>query len=193
MTTDELRRQKRRARQAINTADRKRYSHHICEALLSSKHYQSAQHIGVYLALPEEVNLQPFIERAWADGKTLYLPVVEARDCAMTFAPYSPKTLLTPDVMKIPVPDTDARLDVAALDMVVVPLVVFDAGANRVGMGGGFYDRTFAFKNGQNGEKPALIGAAFEAQRSQENLIAAAWDVALDAVISEANTYPKTP
>lgn len=193
MTTDELRRQKRRARKALDKTDKKRHSQRICETLLNSEHYQNAQHIGIYLALPEEVNLQPFIERAWAVGKMLYLPVVEAKNCPMTFAPYTPATTFVNDAMQIPVPDTDARRDAAALDMVVVPLVVFDASANRVGMGGGFYDRTFAFKKTQNAAKPALIGAAFEVQRSQEKLISAAWDVALDAVISEANTYPKTP
>ena len=75
------------------------------------------------------------------------------------------------------------------LDLVIVPLLGFDSDCNRIGMGGGYYDRSFAFTRRYRHIKgPYLLGLAHESQRV-EQLDAQPWDIALDAVITEQNLY----
>ena len=70
------------------------------------------------------------------------------------------------------------------LDILFMPLVGFDKDKNRIGMGGGFYDRTLAFKKQQKMAKnPKLIGLAFDCQQV-EQLEVQEWDVPLDVIIT---------
>ncbi len=72
------------------------------------------------------------------------------------------------------------------LDAVLVPLVAFDRQGNRLGLGAGFYDRAFAFKNWHtHASRPALIGIAYTFQEVDQ-LEAASWDVPLDVIITPA-------
>jgi 5-formyltetrahydrofolate cyclo-ligase len=75
------------------------------------------------------------------------------------------------------------------LDLVLVPLVGFDARGNRLGMGGGFYDRHFAFlRNRRAWRRPLLIGIAFDVQRVPR-LSDAAHDVPLWGIVTERGIY----
>ena len=89
----------------------------------------------------------------------------------------------------IPEPDVaaDCALEPRDMALVVLPLVGFDASGHRLGMGGGWYDRSFAFRHAQE-PPPLLVGAAFDVQ-CVPALVAQAWDVRLDAVCSERATY----
>lgn len=187
MTQHELRKIKRQQRQSLT--DKAMYSQQIVAQLLADSAYRNAHDLAVYLALPEEVQTQPLITAAWEAGKKVYLPVVIRKGQAMRFAPYTPDTTLVQDAMHLDVPDVEVSqyIDATQLDMVVAPLVAFDAKGNRIGMGGGFYDRTFAFKK-QNTEKPLLIGMAYDVQQV-EHIEVQAWDVPLDRVVTEKNVY----
>ncbi len=75
------------------------------------------------------------------------------------------------------------------LDLVLVPLVGFDARGHRLGMGAGFYDRRFVFlRHRRTWRKPLLIGLAFEVRRV-ERLAEAAHDVPLWGVVTERAVY----
>ena len=75
------------------------------------------------------------------------------------------------------------------LDVVIAPLVAFDESLNRLGMGGGYYDRTFAFrKRARVLRRPVLIGVAYSFQRV-DRLQPENWDVPLDVVITEKESY----
>jgi 5-formyltetrahydrofolate cyclo-ligase len=75
------------------------------------------------------------------------------------------------------------------LNLVLLPLVGFDAGCNRIGMGKGYYDRSFAFLRArQHWQRPLLIGLAHECQRI-ETIAPRPWDVPLDAVVTERRIY----
>ena len=75
------------------------------------------------------------------------------------------------------------------LDIVFVPLVAFDLNGFRIGMGSGYYDRTFEKKLAIKDPKyPVLIGLAYEFQK-QECLNHQPWDVPLDMVVTELKTY----
>ena len=81
-------------------------------------------------------------------------------------------------------------LQAEELDLVLVPLVAFDSTGTRLGMGGGFYDRSFAFPRGANemGRRPHPLGLGYEFQAVAE-LVRQPWDVPLDAVVTERALY----
>jgi len=77
-----------------------------------------------------------------------------------------------------------------ALDLLLVPLVAFDVNGNRLGMGGGFYDRTLAYlKRRQHWCRPYLLGIAHDFQRV-ESLKRADWDIPLQAILTNKSFYP---
>ncbi len=185
-----IRKQKRIERKNLSIDDKRKKSRQISEKVLHSSAYQQAQYIGAYLSMPEEVNVKAIIEAAWADGKHIYLPVVTGWDKPLQFAPYTPASILIKDALDIKIPDIDKThyLPAEQLDLVITPLVAFDEKRNRIGMGGGFYDRTFAFKADGSG-KPVLLGVAFEIQYVDSAIEANQWDICPDSIISEIRTY----
>ena len=101
--------------------------------------------------------------------------------------PWQRSTPMAPNRFGIPEPDLPAasRCPVLALDLVLVPLVAFDEAGNRLGMGGGFYDRTFRYLRHRTcWRRPHLVGIAYDAQRVPA-IDARRWDVPLDAVVTE--------
>lgn len=190
LTQKNWRKEKRTARKSLSSTEKHNKSQQIVQRLLATEYYQQAEHIGAYLCLPEEVNVRNIIEAAWADGKKVYLPVVLAWGEPLQFAPFSPDTVLVKDCLSIDIPDIDSSTYVSAekLDMVVTPLVAFDEHCNRIGMGGGFYDRTFSFK-ASHASSPMLLGVAFDVQRVAHTITANAWDIRPDAIVSETTIY----
>ena len=87
-----------------------------------------------------------------------------------------------------PLFDAKKILKPEELDLVIAPLVGFDENANRLGLGGGYYDQTFAFKKQQRQNKPYLIGIAYEMQKLA-SLAVMDWDVPMDMIITEEKFY----
>src|SRR5690606_1709542 len=116
------------------------------------------------------------------------LPLLHA-DGSLRFAPWKPGDALVTNRYGIPEPDIDPdrALSPHGMALVVLPLVGFDADCHRLGMGGGWYDRSFAFRLSQPAP-PWLVGAGFAAQRV-DALDRADWDVRLDAVCCEDATF----
>ena len=119
---------------------------------------------------------------------TYCLPVLH-QDDRLRFAPWRVGAPLTTNRYGIPEPDVPATalLEAAQMAMVVLPLVAFDAQCRRLGMGGGWYDRSFAFRQ-EHAAPPWLVGAAFATQQV-DHLDPEAWDVTLDAVCSESAVH----
>jgi 5-formyltetrahydrofolate cyclo-ligase len=90
----------------------------------------------------------------------------------------------------LPEPDVDdsEMLPPEALDLVLAPLVVFDSNRNRIGMGGGFYDRSFAFRKNPEHKLPVLIGVAHELQKVDQ-IVPQEWDVRLDMIVTDRAVY----
>lgn len=80
-----------------------------------------------------------------------------------------------------PRPTLNHSISPRRLDLVLMPLVGFDEAGHRIGMGKGFYDRTFAFRRSK-GHRPALVGLGHECQQVAEGITPSGWDVALDAL-----------
>ncbi len=144
-------------------------------------------HVAGYWAMDGEIGLHAFQMRLPA-ALTYCLPVLH-HDGSLRFAPWKPGDALVTNRYGIPEPDvaSDRALTAEGMALIVLPLVGFAADGHRLGMGGGWYDRSLAFRRAQ-AAPPWLVGAAFETQRL-DAIAAEAWDVRLDAVCTEAATY----
>ena len=151
--------------------------------------FRSAQHVACYLPNDGELDITPLIDQAWAMGKTVYLPVLSSlHHNHLHFLPYKPDDELVRNRFGIPEPVIRSRrmVNLKRLDLVLMPLVGFDSRGNRLGMGGGFYDRSFAFlRRRQCWFKPSLLGVAYDFQKVK-TLKSNAWDVPLNGVATES-------
>ena len=186
----ELRQHYRAARRQLAEPQRQQAQQQIDARLQSLSVYPSAQRIAGYWANDGEYDPAGFLALARAAGKTTLLPQVIGLGQPMLFAPYDATTPMTPNRFRIPEPDSDQSVPAEQLDMVLMPLVAFDEQGARLGMGGGFYDRSFAFRR-QRGleQRPFLVGVAFEQQKSEHLLPVRDWDVRLDTVVTEVRIY----
>ena len=191
MTRDELRRQLRAARRALAPEARLQASIAAAMKLCESAPYRDARRISVYMAMDGELDPTPLVMRCRTDGREVYLPVLPPLDGPMSFRPWLPDTPLVPNRFGIPEPKFSEGGRVAKeMDLVVTPLVGFDMQGNRLGMGAGFYDRTFGFLRHMQKPHPLLIGYAYEFQKVAV-LAAESWDVPLAGVATEQHFYPR--
>ena len=185
-----LRQQLRQARRALDVHEHAQRSAAICLQLMNHRGFRAAQHIACYLPNDGEVGLGLLINQACAMGKTIYLPVLSAiHHNRLHFLPYAPGDTLMANRFGIPEPLLRSRrvTEIIRLDLVLTPLVGFDEQGNRLGMGGGFYDRTFAYLRGRRRwRKPHLVGVAFDLQNCEQGLMRQEWDVPLDGMVTES-------
>lgn len=119
----------------------------------------------------------------------MLVPVLHGRQ--LLFAPYTRGAGMVSNRFGIPEPAETGRAWLRGLqiDVALVPLVAFDPSGHRLGMGGGYYDRTFRFLlHRRHWRRPALIGLAYEFQ-CVDAIARRAWDVPLDAVVTEVRVY----
>lgn len=143
----------------------------------------------MYLPVGSELDCTPLAVQAWARGRRVFLPVI--RGPRLRFAPFLPGAELRANRFGILEPLTHARRLYCArqLDVIVAPLVAFDQHGHRLGMGGGFYDRTLAFlKQRSSVRRPHFVALAFEIQKL-DVVPVEEWDVRLDTVVTENATY----
>lgn len=185
----QIRKDKRQARQEINKTVKQQKSAMICDSIINHPAYQTASKISAYLAMPEEVSVKAIIEDAWAADKQVYLPVVMGWGKSLMFAPYYQDSELVPDSLGIKIPNVKQSDYISAnqLDFVVTPLVAFDKTRNRIGMGGGFYDRTFAFTEQSN--NTFLAGVAFIEQLVDEGITENKWDIKPTIIVSDKSIF----
>jgi len=158
--------------------------------LESTPEFHHALHIAAYWPVKGEMDTRPFIDQAVRYNKHVYLPVIVDGD-TMMFAPYEKDMPMKDNRFGIPEPDVapDRLVSPRDLDIALVPLVVFDGDGHRLGMGGGFYDRTFSFLNEEpDAAKPCLIGAAHEFQHTG-HIPPHPWDVATRMVATEERVW----
>ncbi|WP_273804528.1 5-formyltetrahydrofolate cyclo-ligase [Providencia rettgeri] len=142
-----------------------------------------AKNIALFLSFDGEINTQPLIDALWQQNKQVYLPVLHPFSAHhLLFLHYRPDTLLVKNRFNIAEPPLDVRdvLPPEQLDVMLIPLVAFDSQGQRLGMGGGFYDRTLENWQ-QSGFYP--IGLAHDCQQV-EQLPIAPWDIPLPEIIT---------
>ena len=192
MDRQQLRKHIRQQRRALTPHQRHLLARQLAQKLSSNRLFQNARRIAVYLPNDGEMDLHPLIRIASQRGKKCYLPVIsQMSHNRLWFAPYQSGQKLSPNIYGIPEPSNGKWQGHSpiGLDLILMPLVGFDEKGNRLGMGGGYYDRTLAYLNRrQHWHRPLLMGVAYEFQKL-ENLKAEAWDIPLHGVITESNIY----
>ena len=170
-----LRQRRRRLDDEQQRAASLAVSHHV-EMLPA---WPGAHRIALYLAADGEIATEFIGRRARALGKRLFLPVI-GEDRHMDFAEWTESCSLEANPYGIPGPPADAtRCPAAELDIIFLPLVGWDRSGGRLGMGGGFYDRTLAAVSG-----PVLAGLGYAEQEVQE-VPRDEWDVPLHFVVTD--------
>jgi len=191
----ELRHWFREQRSALSSQTRDNAANEIASRIISIPEYQRARHIGVYHAMREEISLAPLIRQARQDHKFLYLPVVSGagQEKRLHFRPWQENTELTINHHGIAQPAINAGVDTEPdLELVLLPLVAFDSKGQRLGMGGGYYDRYFSrhsriSNDASSHTKENLetrIGIAHSCQLAHQ-IPCEDWDIALHAVATE--------
>lgn len=188
-----LRQEIRLARRALPAHQHARLSRLMSKQVLRTAFYQRAKRIGLYFAVDGEIDVLQIMHAALREGKQVYLPVLAPDGSRMHFVRYMPHTRLRRNRFGIPEPWGGKSIKPQHLDLVLMPLVAFDPQGHRLGMGGGYYDRTFAFlRNHRRRHPPLLLGIAYELQK-RAALPWADWDVPLAAVATEARLYRFAP
>ena len=183
-----LRREMRRRRRALSVSERRAAARALTKRLAGSPWFINSRTIAVYLSNDGEIDLLPLVERAWLMGKRTYLPRLFGP--RLWFLPFHARSVLAGNRFSIPEPVEPARRRIRPLflDLVLFPLVAFDRSGNRLGMGAGYYDRTFeAVRRRSTWPGPKRIGVAYELQ-CVDSLPAADWDVPLHAIVTDRAT-----
>lgn len=192
----QLRRILRQRRRNLTRQQQRQASRALARQLMRHFSTSKARHIGLYLPNDGEIDPRDFTTEARRRGIHVYLPVLHpVLGNQLWFYHYEPGTVLSPNRFGIPEPSArnGKRRAPWALDAVLMPLVGFDLSGGRLGMGGGFYDRTFAFKRREASRPPRLIGLAHDTQQVAD-LPIASWDVPMDAIITpsrEVTCHPQ--
>ncbi|WP_027965698.1 5-formyltetrahydrofolate cyclo-ligase [Halomonas halocynthiae] len=186
-----LRKMLRQRRRALSPKQQKNASNRLTQRLRQLPDIQRARHLALYL--PNDGEIDPTALLPWLTSRNarVYLPVLRPlADNSLWFVNYHPQTPMVANRFGISEPSTrhaahpSRRRPAWALDVILLPLVGFDENGERLGMGGGFYDRTLA-RLKDNGSRPRLIGIAHDCQ-GVERLPTAPWDIPLDAIVSDS-------
>ncbi|AVO61901.1 5-formyltetrahydrofolate cyclo-ligase [Pseudomonas chlororaphis] len=192
LSRPQLRRMLRKARRALTASEQRQASHGLYRQLAQHPLFRRARHISLYLPMDGEIDPRPLLRAAQRRGKATYLPVLNAwPQTKMVFQRVRPGEKLRPNRFRIPEPRVSQarQRKVWALDLVLLPLVGFDEAGGRLGMGGGFYDRSLAYlARRKSWRKPTLLGLAHECQKVAK-LDQASWDVPLQATVTDKKWY----
>ena len=138
----ELRKEILDIRRSLSDYDVKLHSEAICSRLQDTEQYRRADNVCLYMPIRNEVDVTLIVERARADGKTVWLPRV--REGLMHFHLYDEETALVGGAFGIQEPDSENVLVPGGETLVVMPGAVFSEKRDRIGYGGGYYDRYLA-------------------------------------------------
>ncbi len=194
MPTDktDLRRRLRTRRNTLSVEERRLAERRLALNVAGTRLFLTSRRIACYLPNDGEIDTRGVIEHIGRLRKACYLPVLSrlSHD-RLWFARIKPDTRFTPNRFGIPEPVVKARELVRAqeLDLILMPLVGFDDRGNRLGMGGGYYDRSLEFlRHRRCWRKPHVLGLAYDFQRLN-GLDPDPWDVPLQGVVTDRAVY----
>ena len=178
----------RQRRRALTNEQQRHFADQAAARMLAYPPIVMATSVALFLSFDGELDTRPLIEQLWRAGKRLYLPVLHPFSPGnLLFLHYHPQSELVVNRLKIHEPKLDVRdvLPLSDLDVLITPLVAFDSQGQRLGMGGGFYDRTL--QNWQRyGVQP--VGYAHDCQQV-ESLPVEQWDIPLPAVVTPSQIW----
>jgi len=179
----EIRRLIRQRRRSLSIEQQTDMAQQAAARMMAYPPVVMAHSVALFLSFDGELDTRPLIEQLWRAGKRVYLPVLHPFSAGnLLFLRYHPQSELVVNRLKIQEPRLDVRevLPLAQLDVLIVPLVAFDAQGQRLGMGGGFYDRTL-----QHWQQYRLqpVGYAHDCQQV-DAIPVEEWDIPLPAVVT---------
>lgn len=179
---NQLRQQIRKTRANLTALQQQQAEDSITQQALALIEERNAQHIALYISFDGEISTDKLIKILWAQGKQVYLPVLHPfNPNHLLFLRYLPDTPMLKNKFGIWEPKLNVQnvLPLDELDILFTPLVAFDKQGNRLGMGGGFYDRTL-----QNWQNTSFIPVGLAHQCQQvEQLPTEVWDVPLHQIL----------
>jgi 5-formyltetrahydrofolate cyclo-ligase len=184
MTKAELRKDVLKARREMVQEDRDLKDRLIFQRAHKDRAFQIARRVLIYRSTPYEVSTAPFIEYAWGIGKEVFVPRVEGgtlhhvRVTRSTTYVEGPNGIMEPVRTSMDVTITAETMDHD--DVIVVPVVAFDAQCRRIG----YYDRFLAAHRGH------VLGLAYELQRVKA-VPTEPHDVALRRIATEERWYDR--
>lgn len=203
-TRNEIRTSIRTKRQSLNEIEQQKFSNDLLIQLTTRKDILAAKDIALYLANDSELDAMPFIKWCWQNNKKTYLPVIHPFSRGqLLFLYYDESSVMKKNNYGILEPKLDVRLIkvISKIDIIFTPLVAFDQTGNRLGMGGGFYDRTLSlwyqqYCNKDQGfdvtqgklTKPYPIGLAHDIQLI-DAIPTQLWDIPLPEIITPTRQY----
>lgn len=221
-TRNQIRSSIRTKRKSLSVIEQKRLSSELLQQLTARPDVLAANNIALYLANDGELDPMLFIQWCWQHNKNVYLPVLHPFSSGhLLFLHYQPSSIMQTNKYGILEPKLDVRLikSINDIDIIFTPLVAFDKTGNRLGMGGGFYDRTLStwFKhyclennklkskesaeskdkkaNEKANKKPLLkpypIGLAHDIQLIDE-VPSQLWDIPLPEIVTPSMQYEFT-
>lgn len=188
----------RKRRRMLSPQEQANASQMLLKQLTTLPEIKQAKNIAIYLANDGELNTETFIQWCWQQNIKTYLPVIHPFSKGqLLFLHYHQHSIMKANQYGILEPRLNV-LDIiptSALDIIFTPLVAFDTTGNRIGMGGGFYDRTLAkwyqqFKSDINA-KPRPIGIAHNCQKV-EKIPTQRWDIPLAKIATPKKIYDFT-
>lgn len=179
----------RRRRRSLSPRQQQHAARNLHRHVVRSALFRFSRRIAFTLPRDGEIDPMPLLLTALKRGKACYLPVMNRLgEDRLSFRRWLPGQRLLQGAWGIPEPRLAKACAPRFLSLVFLPLVAFDSSGNRLGMGRGFYDRSFAFKLRAQASLPALLGLAHECQRV-EQLEVASWDVPLEGIVTDRHWY----
>ena len=175
MNKSEIRKLIKQRKNNLSDEARRLAAKRVFDYVESTDVFANAEHVLVYHSLPDELSTLGFIDE-WHSRKRLYLPRVNGDD--LEILPYDAE-LLNKGAFNIAEPQGGNVVDVAKMDLIIVPGVAFDSKGNRIGRGKGFYDRLLSRADAMT------IGVCYQCQIYDE-MTTDSFDIPLDYVISES-------
>ncbi|MBG2710959.1 5-formyltetrahydrofolate cyclo-ligase [Proteus mirabilis] len=180
---DEIRKSIRQKRRLLTQEQQHGAALKLCEQVLTHPKIKQAQTIALFLSFDGEIDTSPLISQLWALNKQVCLPVLHPfHRHHLLFLRYTPSTTLVKNRFNISEPplNVNAVIPLSNIDIIFTPLVAFDEQGQRLGMGGGFYDRTL-----ENWQQKSFypMGLAHTCQQVA-HLPIANWDVPLPEIIT---------
>ncbi|MBA5200240.1 5-formyltetrahydrofolate cyclo-ligase [Pectobacterium aroidearum] len=186
----QIRQAVRQHRRLLTPEQQALFAQQACERVMAHPKIIRAESVAVFLSFDGELDTSPLIQQLWQQGKRVYLPVLHPfRAGHLLFLRYASDTELVRNRLKIMEPRLDVRqvLPLPQLDILLTPLVAFDHQGQRLGMGGGFYDRTLQYRN-QMSRGPYPIGLAHDCQQV-DALPVESWDIPLPEIITPSRHW----
>jgi len=192
MTSPNLIRKRYRAQRAsLSIEYRQRSASNASKLISSQPWFRNAKTIAAYIAVNGELDPRPIIDNNTGPRRTILLPALKPHSKPqLWFSQWDAGDPLLTNRFGISEPHPDKRrVPPWTIDVMLMPLVAFDRNGNRLGMGGGYYDRTLAFKKQLTKiNKPLLVGYAYDFQLTKI-IRPHQWDIPLDYVVTDKQIH----